>query len=155
MAILTFTPGTEADVSALLSRGLRDSDRREAWRAAGMSPEMALPLTVRSSAMTATVKASDSVIAMLGVCPSGMLSNTAAPWLVGHADMESKPHAMPLARGCRRFVDHWLTVFDRLENVADPEHTESMRFLEWLGMTVDYDNPVRGPLGHVLVRFWR
>ena len=152
---LTFTPATQQDAAALLARGLRASDRREAWKAAGMPPEQALPLTLHNSLIAVAVKHQATVIALLGVGHSGLLSTTGSPWLVGHPDMEHPPCSLPLARGCRRFVEHWLTVFNRLENLADPNHTESMRFLEWLGMTVDHANSVRGPLGHPLVRFYR
>ena len=148
-------PAAPGDAEALLARGLRPSDEREAWKVAGIPPGPALRLTLAGSDMAASIFVDEVIVAMLGVCSSGVLTGTGAPWLLAHADFERRETAVCMGRISRRFINQWLTVFDRLENYADPEHEKSLGYLQWLGFNFDWDHPARGPLGHKIIRFWR
>ena len=222
---ISLRPAAPGDAEALLSRGLRPSDEREAWKVAGVPPGPALRLTLAGSDMAGSIFADGEIVAMFGVCgpppllmaaflnaparcrsaqnsddfsravdrdagmlfaalfgrsnapagpigpwsdeagrtgsPAGIFpaeerkKTAAAPWLLAHADFERRETAICMGRLSRRFIEHWLTVFGRLENYADPEHEKSLQYLRWLGFNFDWEQPVRGPLGHELVRFWR
>lgn len=147
-----YVPGDE---QRLLTRGLRRADVLEAVRVAGLPADTALRLTVANADMAASISINGNIVALLGVGRRGTLSNVGVPWIVGHDDFEYPATAPAMVRISRRFVEHWLTVFDRLENVGDPEHVRSIPYLEWLGFTLDWDNPIHGPFGHPLIKFWR
>lgn len=136
----------------LLDRGLRPEDHREAWKVAGLSVKEALLSTVGSSFMTASIFSGSDIVAILGVCPIAVVGNSAAPWLLANKDFERKETAHIMARICKRFIERWLTVYERLENYADPEHEEAIKLLLWLGFSV-YPNKAVGPNGHSLSYF--
>lgn len=104
--------------------------------------------------MTATVRIDGNIAAILGVGRLDLLSGIGLPWFVGTPEIERPAAAVPMVRLIRRFLLHWLTVFPRLENVADPDHVTALRLLAWVGFTIE-PAQVRGPLGHNLVYFWR
>lgn len=148
-------PAASGDAEALLARGLRPADEREAWKVAGLPPDVALRLTLDGSDMAAAILVDNIIVALFGVCSLGALTGTAAPWLLAHTDFERPETAVCMGRISRRFITHWLSVFGRLENYADPEHEKALVYLRWLGFNFDWDHPARGPLGHELIRFWR
>lgn len=150
---LTFSPASLADADALLLRGARTADWRECFKANGSGLGGPLRFSVAASAMAVAVHFKRRIIALFGVGEDA--AGHGAVWLAAHAEAERPDLAVALARASRRFVDCWQREFKRLHNVADPEHAQSLRWLTWLGFTIDRDNPVRGPLGHELYRFWR
>jgi hypothetical protein len=89
------------------------------------------------------------------VAEKSALSGAGVPWLLAHADFERRETAVTLMRLSRRFIERWLKVFGSLENVADPEHRVSLKYLTDLGFTFDWGRMVSGPLGHPLVPFRR
>lgn len=152
VSVRRYRPGDEA---ALLARGLRAADAREAFKVVGTGPAAALAHTLAGSAMTAAIEINGSVAALFGLCPQGLLCSAAAPWLLAHDDFDRPEAALALGRISRRFIDHWHAVFGRLENLADPEHVKAIRYLEWLGFSFAWEAPLRGPFGHELIPFWR
>ena len=145
-------------VDTLLRKGLRRADVLEVWRIGGESPENALQTSVAGSEIGVTLLRDGEVVAVCGVCTftKGLLSSpTGAPWLLACDEFESPDTAKSMARISRVFIDHWHKVYGRLENVADPLHGRSLRYLQWLGFTFDWDVPLYGPHGDRLVRFWR
>lgn len=151
--MFTFRRAEYADADALLARGVRQADHRECLKAAGMAVGPALRASVANSDLAVAACLEGKVIAMFGVGTDA--AGHGLVWLVATDEAERPGLAVPLARASRRFVDSWQRHFKRLHNVADPEHKTSLRWLAWLGFTIDRDNPVRGPLGHELYRFWR
>lgn len=151
--MLTFSPASFADTTALMERGVRQSDWRECLKATGGGMGTALRLAVATSSLAVAARIEGRILALFGVAadPAGQ----GVVWLTAHAEAEAPGLAVPLARASRHFVDHCLRHFKYLHNVADPEHKVSLRWLEWLGFYIDRENPVRGPLGHELYRFWR
>lgn len=151
--MLTFAPAKISDADALLIQGAREADWRESLKANGGSFGAALRFSVAASALAVAVHFEGRIIALFGVGEGtrghGMV------WLVATDEAERPGLAVPLARASRHFVECWQRHFKRLHNVVDPEHVVSLRWLAWLGFTIDRDNPVRGPLGHELYRFWR
>ena len=146
-----FTPGDEAE---LLDRGLRAADILEAWKVTGMAADKAVRLSLEGSLMVGTIRINSQVAALFGVAGRGILLHTGIPWLVAHPDFERPAAAVPMARIIRRFLAHWLTVFPRLENVADPGHANALRVLSWCGFSMT-EALFTGPLGHRLIHFWK
>ena len=151
--MLTFNPASVADATALMERGVRQSDWRECLKATGGGMGVALRLAVATSSLAVAARIEGRILALFGVAadPAGQ----GVVWLTAHAEAEAPGLAVPLARASRHFVDRWLRHFKYLHNVVDPTHNVSLRWLKWLGFYIDRENPVRGPLGHELYRFWR
>lgn len=152
-------PYQPGDAEKLLKRGLRKSDRLELWKMTGMDEKtlfkLRLPEIEKRQAMLGTVLWRGNIISLFGVCPADYLNCTGTPWLLAHPDFERQELAVPLARVGRRFITHWLKYFEILENICDPENTKAMDFLTWLGFKFDFEQPLRGPMGHTLLKFWR
>ena len=151
--MLTFRPAVISDADALLTRGVRQADRRECLKTAGMAVGPALRASVANSDLAVAICLAGRIIALFGVGRDA--AGHGLIWLIANDEAEAPELAVPLARTSRRFVNCWLRHFKRLHNVADPEHKTSLRWLAWLGFNIDRANPVRGPLGHELCRFWR
>ena len=151
---VTVAPLAEGDAQELLRRGLREADVREAWKTAGMPPDRALAFSLAHSLFAASIRLDGRICALLGVGCADALLHTGIPWMVAHQELETPAIAVPVARIIKRFVTHWLTVFPRLENCADPAHTNALRTLQWAGFTLE-TGIAAGPLGHHLVRFWQ
>ena len=145
-----FAPGDEDE---LLARGLRAGDALEAWKVTGMRADAAVRLSVERALTAGVIRVENRVTALFGL-GKGCRGGSGIPWMVAHPDFENPAVAVPMARIMRRFLDHWLTVFPRLENCADPDHAHALKVLRWAGFTVE-NTPLRGPLGHKLVYFWR
>ncbi len=148
VSVRAFTHGDDAE---LLRRGLRPHDEREALKAAGMSGAEALRHSLDNSDQAFAIRLGGSMAAILGV---GSTMGVGIPWLLAHPDFEKPAAAVPMARLVRRFIEHWLAAFGRLENHADPEHAEALKMLRWMGFCLEPAR-VAGPLGHELVYFWR
>lgn len=147
-------PYRAGDGDALLRRGLRPADRREARKAAGLEPGAAVSLSLARSVCTVCILLEGRVSCLIGIGLLDILENSATPWLLAHEDFEDARVAVPMARRVKRCMDHWLTVFSRLENVVDPDHAAAIRLLEWMDFTIETTG-IRGPLGHSLLPFWR
>lgn len=141
------------DAEWLLSRGLREADKREAKAITGGTPEQALLISIEASELVVSMFRDDNIMAIFGVAQS--INGAGAPWLLGHDDFEKADTNISVARISKRFIDHWFAYFGRLENIADPEHKKSIPYLTWLGFTFDWGNMLTGPFGDKLVRFWR
>jgi hypothetical protein len=152
---ITITPCLPEHCGELLRRGLRPTDAAELWKVRALTPEKALPEAVENSLLALTLLIDGQATALFGVAEKSALSGAGVPWLVAHADFERRETAVPLMRLSRRFIDHWLKTFGRLENVADPEHRVSLKYLTNLGFTLDWGGMIPGPLGHPLIPFRR
>lgn len=156
--MLTFTPAGQADAEALLDRGARQADWRECFKTTGGSLGPALRFAVAASDLAVAARLTGRIIILFGVAKDRLAppaSNSALVWLAAHDEAERPDLAVSLARASRRFADCWQRQFNILHNVADPDNTLALRWLEWLGFVIDRENPVRGPLGHELYRFRR
>ena len=151
-------PTRAGDAERLLERGLREADVLEVWRIGGVSPEDALLDSLKDADLAATFLRDGEVVGICGVCSlqrSYLTAPVGVPWLLACDEFESPDTAIAMARISRRFIDHWHKIYGRLENIADPLHLKSLPYLHWLGFNFDWDNPLRGPMGDTLVRFWR
>lgn len=147
-------PYAIGDDTELLARGLRAADCIEAWKTTGMCAGRAVRLSLESSLVVGTIRLDGQVVSLFGVGERGLLLRTGIPWLVAHPDFEHPGIAVPMARIIRRFLDHWQTMFFRLENYADPDHEKALHVLRRFGFSMR-EAAVTGPLGHRLIHFWR
>jgi hypothetical protein len=119
---------------------MRAADRDEAALFA-LSPLDGLRASVEASTESYTVELDGTPAAIFGLAPAG---GKGAPWLLA---TDAFPRGgMAVARRARWMVQRW-SKMTPLENWCAPRNAIAIRFLEWLGFTIE---PVDG---RVLVRF--
>ncbi len=143
------TPATSEDVTELVL-AVREPDRKEIWRSSAVSPEDALRRALRVSDMVWTGRYDGDLVCMFGVAPVSILTGTGSPWLLG-TDLIEK-HARPFLRANKGYIEEMLGRYPILMNYADTENVVAVRWLEWLGFTMNTPKPY-GPFGFPFHRF--
>jgi len=111
---------------------LRDADIEEVL-AFGYTPYEALRQSMLNSLKAYTVEVNGETVAFWGYSSQGWLSGTGFAWLLTTPAIE--PYKYRFARSSVRVVNWLLTVYQRLIVVVHRDHTESRRWLDWLGFT--------------------
>lgn len=134
-------PVQPGDTDVVLQQ-LRAADRAECL-ALGVDPVDGMLQSIALSVESWTCEVNGQPAGIFGLAMSADAA-TAAPWLLA---TDALPQAgMAVARRALRIVARWARVAP-LENVCDARNLVAVRFLEWLGFTVDT------PTSSVLVRF--
>lgn len=144
MADITIRRAGMADAVAL-ARVMRPADADEVFAAVGLSP-LAGAMTSLSASQEAYAGLVDGNIAVLfGVAEQ-------APWLLGSDLVASVP--ISFLRRNRAVVEHWNQTYGRLENHVDARNVTSIKWLEWLGFTLEPAEPW-GFERRAFHRFWK
>lgn len=133
-----------------IASAIRESDRAELWAGAGVSPEDALRLSLVASSAAWTAIAGGSVVCMFGVSPSPVLQGVGVPWMIGTSNLDR--HSRGLLRDSRPFLRDMFENYLTLANYVDDRNTRSIRWLRWLGFTIEAPQPT-GPFGLPFHRF--
>lgn len=134
-------PAFASDADDLAPR-LRAIDVAEIAAGTGRDPLAVLRAGVESGAEAAVDDG--RVVALFG-CANG------APWLLGSPEIARKPWA--LLRPARAVVAEWLAEHGMLLNYVYAKHRQSVRWLTWLGFTVEPPRPL-GVRGELFSPFW-
>lgn len=127
-----------------LADNLREADARELG-ALGVTPSEALVESVQSSSHAWAWLGDDGrVIAMFGVAPVSILSDTAIVWLLGSPSVDR--HAVTFMRICRAYLDYISPTYPRLINYVDARYVRAVAWLRRLGFEVADAEPL-GPNG--------
>lgn len=138
--------------TALLGSRLRAADVEEIRAASGLAPAEALRRSYDFSTHVWAVRDIDGgPIALWGVGPLSLVEGRGCPWLLAADPFEALGHdiarlSRPLLAGVR---DH----YPQLENRVDARHARAVRWLSWLGFTIDPATPW-GVEGRPFHRFW-
>ena len=142
---------TAADVTCLASR-LRDSDVAEIRAASGLAPTEGLRRSFDfSTHVWAVREIGGRPIALWGVGPQSLVEGKGCPWLLAAEPFERLGPS--IARLSRPFLASILDIYPHLENRIDARHARAVRWLSWLGFTVDPAMPW-GVEGRPFHRFW-
>jgi len=134
----------------LIASDIRDEDRDEILRLGyGSVPDM-LALSIDRSAMCGTWFHQDRPIALFGIVPISVATDTASPWLIGTNEL-SRCKASFL-RETQRWIAEWRRQYSVLSNHVDAEYAQSIRWLKRSGFTVYPPEPY-GALGKPFCRF--
>jgi len=150
---VTFRPATPADANALLMRGVRRSDCLEAARLGFPRIADALHDSLVFSEFSAAAYTKNGVACIWGVSRLSLLSPVGTIWLVAHDDIEK--YAVRFLKESRAKLALLMEYYPRLENVIDVDNTMTMRWLEWLGFSVDKGRPLKSATGFPFYRFWK
>ena len=90
-------------------------------------------------------------IALWGVGPVSLIEGRGCPWLMAADAFETR--GFDIARLSRPLLAGMRDLYPHLENRVDARHTKAVRWLSWLGFTID--SPARwGVEGRPFHRFW-
>lgn len=146
---VSILPATLEDVMDF-SRLIRSADRREAEALGFRSAEEGLVRGLRYSELAWTARAGEHMVCIFGVAPGSIMLETGIPWLVSSFYLEQ--HARSFLRHSRPYLAAMLRLYPRLRNFVDCRNTAAIRWLEWLGFTLDGPLPV-GLGGEPFYRF--
>ena len=125
---------------ALLAPVMREADRREVWASSRSTPEQALRNGLTISSRAWTVFFEGEVAAMWGVAPLTLMSDTGAPWLLSSAAVDR--HPVTFLRHSRALVGDMQDGYAVLRNYVDARYTKCIRWLRWLGFSIEPAEPI-------------
>ena len=142
------------DVGAMCRRGMRPADELEVLRMGRMSdPYLALAEGVEESEVVLAAYTEQGIACIVGVYKDSLLGSGGIIWLLGHQDLEK--YTVRFLKESRRVLASFLEGYSLLENYVDVENTLTLRWLEWLGFTIDRDTPITTPMGYPFYRVWK
>jgi GNAT superfamily N-acetyltransferase len=143
--VISVVPATMAHVRAI---ELREGDAREI-AALGLSKEEGLQRSLDRAAWAEAYLVAGEVAAIAGVSIGSLLGAEAIPWLVTGRPVER--HKRAFLRLTRAGVARILRQFPVLINHVHAEYAEALRWLRWLGFTIERPAP-HGPRGELFCR---
>lgn len=143
-----------ADRAALayIAEHMREADRAEVWATGHRAPIQALERAAKMSSRVWVGTADGLPGAAWGVAPANLLGDTGVPWLLGTGLIER--HAVAFLRGCDDALREMQQGFTVLRNLVDARNYASIRWLRWLGFTIEAPIP-HGPDRLPFHPFWR
>lgn len=135
-----------------LAPNLRAADVDEVRAASGLSPADALRRSFDLS--THVWVARDRLglpIALWGVGPLSLVLGKGCPWLLASAAFDD--YGRDIARLSRRLLASVRAIYPSLENRVDARHLKAIRWLAWLGFTIEDPEPW-GVEARPFHRFW-
>lgn len=136
-------------VEALQGR-LRESDKQEILAASGFDPNKALMDSFMGSSLCWTVTKGGQVIAIFGAAGVSALSSVGMPWMLGSNELNRA--GVEIVKVSMYYVKRMKDRFPILVNFIDARQKKSVRWLKWLGFTVEQPQPY-GVLGMPFHRF--
>ncbi|MGP1254928.1 MAG: hypothetical protein ACTS10_10975 [Kiloniellales bacterium] len=143
-------PASIEDAAELAPR-LRTADRREVMASHGHRALAALQSSLERSDEAWAVRRDGELLSVFGVVRVALLGGVGSPWLLGSRSLVHHKRAL-LVLG-REHVQGWRRNYDHLENWVDAGNALSIRWLRWLGFTLDPAAPY-GRFGRPFHRFW-
>ncbi|WP_208539341.1 hypothetical protein [Algihabitans albus] len=137
--------------AAELAPRLRPADRREVMASHGHRPLQALIQSLRHSDLAWAGLIDGEVLALWGAGTTALLGRQGAPWLLAGRGLER--HKRSFLRLSRENLARLQARYDYLENWVDARNTRSIRWLRWLGFTLEPAAP-HGRFGRPFHRFW-
>jgi hypothetical protein len=131
MTRFAVVPATFDHIEPIAKR-MRQADVDEIWAAAAVLPRPAIALSLDAADITGTWLI-DGVPAAIGGVRDGVV------WLLT-TDLVDKHQRRFLMEAKRQFEDV-KPMYDRLYNWVDARNTRSIRWLKWMGFTLDAPRP--------------
>lgn len=142
---------SEASMVAHVAANLRQADIEEIWAFYGRCPKAAVMESFQKSHMAWTGLLDGEPVITFGCCTDDLLGSNGVPWLVGTPKLEQVP--LTFAKLSRPFLNVMMDHHVRLTNHVDVRNGLAIRWLRWLGFTLDPAEPA-GPFGLPFHHFW-
>lgn len=115
---------------------LRTWDKIEAMAMTGMDPNKALEQCILQSSEVYVAEEDGQIHGVFGVNLND--PDVGVPWFVA-TDKAEHNKKLIMVTG-RKLVDKWMKQVTYLANYVCRYHEQSIKWLEWLGFTVDYED---------------
>ena len=135
MIIREFQPLDFIQISTIR---LREWDQIEAIAMTGMNPNRALELTILASSSVYVAEEDEQIHGVFGL--NTMEPDVGVPWFV--ATDKAEQNKKLIMKTGRRLVQEWLDIRPVLSNYVSRYHSDSIKWLEWLGFTILRDTEV-------------
>lgn len=132
------------DDAAFIAQNVREPDKDELWATSFATPEHACLNGLRFSDVAMVAEVDGVPLCMWGIAPVCLLTGTAIPWMVGTKDLDAK--AKVFLRYCREPLLEMFQGYDRLINYVDARNTKAIRWLRYMGFTVEKESAPYGVL---------
>ena len=148
-AVVEFVKPT-MDMVRAIAGDMREADRVEIAASHGQTPLSALEWGLKHSEFSVVVKVNGVECVMLGLVRREILSGVGVPWLLG-ANAVLK-HRSQLLRCSPPIIEDMLKICPILYNHVHIDNIMSVRWLRWLGFTIDEPQPL-GLKGELFSKF--
>ena len=147
--MVKFGPPTQEAIQ-FIADNMREEDIIEVWASGRHTPIEALEMSIKNSRKIVIVYADDVPLAALGIVSRDFLSGVGVPWLLS-ADQALK-HKRQFLELSPPVIEEMLDMCPKLINYVHAENRLSIRWLKWLGFTIEDAKPT-GPGGELFHRF--
>lgn len=129
-----FRPLKKEDIIEVLSLDLRQADRDEIKACIGTGSAEAIAWSLQNSVDAWVVIHKDKIEGVFGAC---LASFKGIPWFL--ATDKFSEFRITFMRQSLDFIMWLIDRYEHLENYIDSRNEKSIRWLKWLGFTVDED----------------
>lgn len=137
---MTILPLTDAHLEHVLAH-MTPEDAAEV-RASGMDAGESFRFGARNSIVSGAVVHQGEAVAIYGCLPDPNHLNAGVPWMIATPAFRAHPReGMSLSR---QVVGQMRASFHKLHNVVHDQHIVAIRWLLWLGFSIDMGHPT-GP----------
>ena len=133
-----------------IADNMRHADAVEVMAMCGYTPRQALRVSMECSRMSAVVLADGVPLAILGLGVRDVLLGIGTPWLL--SSEQAVKHKRQFLELSPPVIQEMLTICPKLVNYVHSENSLSIRWLKWLGFTMDEPLPI-GINGEMFHRF--
>ena len=123
----------------LMAHNMREVDKREIWASHRSRPLESLVRSLKKSSDARTGRVDGEIAIMFGVCPHTLVSDHASIWMLG-TDLLAR-HSVRFLRECSNGIVDISGKFRKIENYCDARNTTTLRWLDWLGFTIEEAQP--------------
>lgn len=131
---------------------MRACDVAEIWASHHYTAQAALLEGVAVSTLAYTAMVDGEPVCIFGVAPRSLLTGEGLPWMLATDGLQQIERV--LARMSKPVVEAMLDAYPMLGNWVDARNTRTIRWLKWLGFTVEPAAPF-GAEQLPFHRFWR
>lgn len=136
-----------------VAHNMRKEDQDEIYFSSGMSPFQALERGLRDSDQSYTVIFEDEPVMMFGVARSSMLEDRGTVWMLSTDRFDELRHHLTDMELIQAMITHLARDYSVLENWVHADNTPSLRWLRFLGFTIEEATPM-GLFGKPFHHFW-
>jgi hypothetical protein len=151
MATIRVEPCSEEYIKRL-APNLAKADLAELWAMERRDPVTSMMSAWRRGRETWALLSDDTVVAMYGVIDVSLVSDGGRPWNFSCQDVGK--YAKSFIKESVRIEKEWADKYSFLTNYVDSRHTKAVRWIKWLGYTLDNPIPI-GPEKVPFFRFWK
>ena len=122
-----------------MAHRMRSVDVQEIWASSRERPLEGLVKTIKGSERSRAGLVNGEVACMFGICRKNLIGNAGIIWMLG-TDL-LKDHGLRFLRENKKEISRLSVEFSTLENYCDARNTTTIKWLRWLGFTIEDAQP--------------